>query len=283
MTEPAALARYYDWLSRYQGLVSRMRGDVRCEALTVHRLLTGAGTSGQDGVHQRLLAALGSTPVSHAIDAGCGVGGTMFFLQQRLGGRYEGLTVSRVQQARAAREARRRGVAGVCRFHLRSYDDDLRELAPQGTDLVVAIESLAHASDPARIIGRLARLLRRGGRLAIVEDIPADALEDADADFTHFARDWGCPAMVRHSALAAALVAAGLTLEKDEDLTPLVDRRDPARLEQLVRLNRACRRILAPTPARVVLDGLHGGLMLERLYRRGLMGYRLMIARRSGL
>jgi SAM-dependent methyltransferase len=280
MTEPAALARYYDWLSRYQGLVGRMRGDVRCGAFTVHRLLTGAG--GEDGLHQRLLTALGSTPVRHAIDAGCGVGGTMFFLQERLGGRYEGLTVSRVQQARAAREARRRGVASVCRFHLRSYDDDLHDLAPEGTDLVVAIESLAHAPDPARTIGRLARVLRRGGRLAIAEDIPAQSLADDDPDFTDFTRDWRCPAIARHSVLTAALVASGLTLEKDEDLTPLVDQREPARLDQLVRFNRACRRVPAPTPARVVLDGLHGGLMLERLYRRGLMGYRLLIAHRHG-
>ena len=33
---------------------------------------------------------------------------------------------------------------------------------------------------------------------------------------------------------------------------------------------------------RAVLDSYHGGLALERLYRQGLMSYRLIVARNPG-
>ena len=50
----------------------------------------------------------------------------------------------------------------------------------------------------------------------------------------------------------------------------------------LVRVNRLAAAVLRPTPARVLLDSLHGDLMLERLYRREVMQYRLIIAERPG-
>ena len=71
-------------------------------------------------------------------------------------------------------------------------------------------------------------------------------------------------------------------MEHEEDLTPLVVLRDDERLERLVQANRRWRRLLGTTAAGVVVDSIHGGLMLERLYRRGLMHYRLMVVRSAG-
>jgi hypothetical protein len=53
-----------------------------------------------------------------------------------------------------------------------------------------------------------------------------------------------------------------------------MQQRAPARRELLVRLNRWAR---AAGAAHRLLDGQHGGLMLERLYRRGVMRYRLVV------
>jgi hypothetical protein len=74
-------------------------------------------------------------------------------------------------------------------------------------------------------------------------------------------------------------VAAGLRLERDEDLTPLVRLRDARALERRVRVNDAFRRVLGATPFGTVIEALHGGLMLERLYARGLVRYRLLVGR----
>jgi SAM-dependent methyltransferase len=286
-TEAADLriAKYYDWLSRYQRLVTWLGHRGGFDPLTVHRLLVPdrPGVDPADVVHDRLVRALGPMRNPRTIDAGCGVGGTIFYLHARLGGQYDGLTLSPVQCARATREARRRGVAEHCRFHVRSYAGALNDLAPHGVDLAVAIESLAHAVDPAAAIAQLASILRVGGRLAIIDDVPSDTVAWHDEDFVGFRAGWSCPAVARASGLNEAITAAGLRMQHDEDLTPLVSVRLPEQLDRLVRSNRRWRRWLGETPPGAVVRSLHGGLMLERLYCRGLMRYRFLIALKESL
>lgn len=166
------IGRYYDWLGRFQGVVRWLSGSGD-QTLTIHRKLRSErpDVASHAVVHERLLSAIEPMRDPRVIDAGCGLGGTVFFLHERLGGRYDGVTLSQVQRSRAGREARRRRVAGTCRFHVRSYDDPLVDLVPGGADLIVAIESLPHARDPIRTIANLARSLRPGGRLAVVDDV----------------------------------------------------------------------------------------------------------------
>jgi cyclopropane fatty-acyl-phospholipid synthase-like methyltransferase len=276
------LATYYDWLSRYQRLAARLRKGGGYESLTVHRLMSegGNGNSGGHVLHDRLLHALPPLARPRVVDAGCGFGGTVFFLHAQLGGEYDGLTLSSVQHARAEAESRRRGLTSVCRFHVRSYDDDLTGIAPEGVDLVVAIESIAHAARPARTIAGWARTLRPNGVIAIVDDMPIDSLAPGDRDFEAFRRGWLCPAIAGRSALVASLRAADLDVARDENWSLSFPRRNEDELERLVQINRKCRRLCGATALGVLLDSLHGGLMLERLYRRGLMEYRFLLARK---
>jgi SAM-dependent methyltransferase len=282
---PAGLTveRYYNWLSWFQRATSWIGQGGGYQSLTVHRLLASSdrAVAPADVVHERILSAAGAKNAPRVVDAGCGLGGTIFYLHRRLGGEYDGLTLSPTQRAHAEREAKRRGAADACRFHLRSYDEDLCPIVPEGADLIVAIESLAHSARPERTIANLAKTLRPGGALIVVDDVPGDALPDADADVAGFRSGWRCPAIAGHAQLLAALSNAGLDLERDEDLTPLVVRRNPQDIERLVTVNRRWRRWAGWTGAAELIDSLHGGLMLERLYRRGLMRYRLVAARRT--
>ena len=285
------LRRYYDWLSRFQRVTSWIGHGGGYQSFTVHRLLTSVDpkVAGADVVHERILGAAGPfdfaqgrpLPAPRVVDAGCGLGGTIFYLHRRLGGAYDGLTLSSTQRARAEREAKRRGIADACRFHLRSYDDNLQTLAPEGADLIVAIESLAHSPEPSRSIANLARTLRRGGRLIVVDDVPHERLAWDDGDFAGFREGWRCRSISGHAALLASMSGAGLTIDADDDLTGLVPLRDPDALERLVKSNRRWRTWAGWTGAAELIDSLHGGLMLERLYRRGLMQYRLVAARRT--
>jgi SAM-dependent methyltransferase len=265
-----ALAAYYDDLARFTRLARRNAG------LSVHRRLRGPdGVASAQVVHDRLLAALRPARGARLLDAGCGLGGTCFDWHARVGGDTVGLTVSPAQVARAGAEAARRGIAGSCRFQLMSYDADLRGL---GTfDAVIAIESLAHAADPASTVANLARALRPGGRLAVVDDMPAASLAADDADLAAFRAGWHCPSLAGAEEMRAIIARAGLAVVHDEDLSPLVPQRAPRQLARLLRLNRWLR-VLPVRAMRRVLDGHHGGLMLERLYRRGLMHYRLIVA-----
>jgi tocopherol O-methyltransferase len=285
------VARYYNWLSWFQRITSWVGQGGGYQSLTVHRQLKSSdpAIASADVVHERILAVVGpfdfaqGTPqqAPRVIDAGCGLGGTILYLHRKLGGEYHGLTVSPTQRAHAEREAKRRRVAQACHFHLQSYDDDPGGLLPSGADLVVAIESLAHSPDPVRSIANLARALRTGGRLVVVDDVPDDGLALTDDDFTAFRAGWRCPAIARRGVLLRALSDAGLAVETEHDLTPLVALRDPHALERLAKSNRRWRAWAGWTGAGELIDSLYGGLMLERLYRRGLMQYRLVAARRT--
>jgi SAM-dependent methyltransferase len=181
------------------------------------------------------------------------------------------------QRARADAEAARRGLGAACRFHVASYDDDLRSLTDEA-DLIIAIESLAHARDPGRTIGNLAGVLAPGGSMVIVDDMPK--LRE-DPDLAAFQSGWRCPVLAMRGQIVAHLQESGLDVTIEEDLTPLVPRRNALILGLLVAINRAARAVLPFAGPRMVIDSLYGGLMLERLYARGAMQYRMIVARRS--
>ncbi|MEZ5291800.1 MAG: class I SAM-dependent methyltransferase [Vicinamibacterales bacterium] len=281
-----SLQRYYASLSRFQDLARRAGHDTGQREMTVHRrLLAPDGRPSGTVVHERLLDVLAAAcPLPSAprvLDAGCGLGGTTFFLSRVVGGEYCGITLSPTQRDRAEREARRRGAIG-CRFAVRSYDEPLDDLLPEGVDLVVAIESLAHAPDPGATVGRLAAHLRPGGRLAVVDDMPADALPLDDPDFAAFRRGWLCPAVAPASALRRAFAEAGAPVAAEVDLTALVPARRPGSLAWRLQLSSVGRRLPVPASVAVLVESLHGGLALERLYQRGVVDYRMLIGVRPG-
>jgi hypothetical protein len=53
-------------------------------------------------------------------------------------------------------------------------------------------------------------------------------------------------------------------------------------LARLETLNRILHRVAPSAALRALLDSYHGGLALERLYRHGLMSYRLVVASKAG-
>ena len=82
------------------------------------------------------------------------------------------------------------------------------------------------------------------------------------------------------SLCARDSTATGLVVEHESDLTALLRPRREAAIARLERL--AGMTAALPLPAlRAVLDSHRGGLALERLYRRGLMRYVLLAARRE--
>ncbi len=267
------VAPLYDWLSRYVQLANwRAYGD-RYAGLTMHKPLAVGGTS---AVNDRLFAAAALAHGARLLDAGCGFGGTIFAFHERLGGPCDGLTLSRVQQRVATREARRRGIANDCRFFLRSFD------APIAVryDAIVAIETLVHSPDFARSLSNLAGALGPRGALLIVEDIPSDAI-DGTHDAELLARHWSCPHLPTEQDYRQGFAREGLTIEHEEDLTPLVRGRDVATIDSLeARYARWYRRLPLP-PARAVMAAYLGGLAIERLYAIGKLRYRLFVARRE--
>lgn len=280
MTDGAGLpstkvADLYDWLSRYVQLANwRAYGD-RYAGLTMHKPL--AVTEGEPihAVHDRLLAAARLPPEPHVLDAGCGFGGTILRWAARIGGTYDGLTISRVQLRVARREARRLGLGERCRFHLRSFDEPLL----QQYDAIVAIETLLHAPAFAASFANLAAGLAPGGALLIVEDVPTTQVPAHEAGL--LAQYWSCPRLPSETDYREAFRREGLTLDHEEDLTSQVRMRGVDAVDRAERRYRHLSRLLPFPPARAVLAAYLGGLAIERLYATGRLRYRLFVARRA--
>jgi SAM-dependent methyltransferase len=241
---------------------------------TVHRALIDPRAGGRPTptrLHDLLIEWLPPRRNPRVLDAGCGMGGTMLDLAARRGGDYVGVTLSESQAAIGRRAIARAGLDHRVRVLVQSYDDP-----PAGPfDAIIAIESLAHSRHPAVSVTALARQLAPGGVIAIVDDMPQTA---HDRDIDTFKHGWRCPVLFSRDQYRAVFGALGLELIADHDLSSSVVSRSLTRILWLERLNRLAR--AAPLPAwRMMLDSYHGGLALERLYRRRLMQYRLLVAR----
>jgi SAM-dependent methyltransferase len=272
------LPEYYDWLSRYVQLANWLSYRDRFASFTMHKRLrtetASSRTAGVEYVNDRVLAVSGLAPGPRVLDAGCGFGGTVFHWQSRIGGRYEGITLSRVQLAVAQREARRRGIADVCRFRVHSYDGPLGT----GFDAVVAIESLIHSPDLDRTLANLAGALAPGGVLLVLDDMAArdlDSHRPVEADLLR--RHWGCAHYWTYDEYRAGLDRAGLSLVRTEDLSALMRPRGEAILDRLELTYTLLHRLIPMRAARTVLSAYLGGIALERLHGSGDVHYRLLV------
>ncbi len=271
-----ALGGYYDRLAKWTAAARRFGYGGGRDQLTVHRALADPRAGGRPTVtrlHDLLLAALHAPPSGRVLDAGCGLGGTMLDLAQRSSARFTGLTLSERQAAAGRAAAAKLGLADRISIEVGSYDSP----PPGPFDLAIAIESLAHSPHPESSIGAIVARLAPGGRLAIVDDMPEPQARGT-RDLESFQSGWRVPGLVGAAELDAMLARRGLTMVARRDLTDELRPRPPSRIAALEMLNRVLHRLSPSAALRELLDSYHGGLALERPYRRALMRYRLVVA-----
>ena len=282
------IPEFYDWLSRYVQVSNWLAYRDRFASFTMHKWLDvpGDGNGDRSGrsaglqyVNRRMLevagdAGLASSP--RVLDAGCGFGGTIFYWHERIGGRYDGLTLSKVQVQVAERQARRDGIDDACGFHLRSYDDP----QPREYDAVVAIESLLHSADLGHSIASLAAAVAPGGLLLVLDDMATGDLDAArPAEAALLRAHWGCSPYPRYDDYRAAIARSRLTVIHEENLSPLMSPRAPDVLDRLERTYSRAHRAIPLTPVRTVVSAFLGGIGLERLHGSGDVEYRMIVAR----
>ena len=273
----SGIAAYYDNLSAFLAFARWFGRGGGSQQGATHRFLAGEADDTPAPEQLDLLvleaaikAGLASAP--RVLDAGCGIGGTVFRWRERVQGLYDGLTLSPEQRRRAEAEAIRRGVTEYCRFHLRSYHDPIAG----SYDAAIAIESLAHSPNPTTAVANLAAALAPGGLLLIVDDMPAGPVESNM--LARFKACWRCPVLADATNFRAAIAAAGLTLQHEDDLTSRLRPRALLALKVLIAGFGLARRLAPTRRLRDVLDAVLGGFLLEALYRLGAMRYGLIVA-----
>lgn len=147
----------------------------------------GRDAGGRRDGTDAIIAALGLRPGERVADLGSGGGYYTYRLADAVGpaGRVYAVDVDRGLLRVIEREARQRGYGQVVAVEAGPTDPSL----PEPVDLVFASASYHHLPDPSPYFAGLARYLRPGGRVAVLESRP-DGLRRLLGHATH-------PAVVR--------------------------------------------------------------------------------------
>ena len=208
------------------------------------------------------------------VDLGCGVGGSLCYLAERLPIRGAGVTLSPVQARLAAERIRAAGLEQRIRCLEGDYADPGLDLP--AADLVYAIESFVHGPDPAAFFAQCARIVRPGGLLLICDDVqrPGGA-PAARRAVDRFRRGWRINTLLDRAALRALAGDAGFAHRSTRDLTPCLELGRPR--DRALDLLAA---VVGWLPVHARLGHLTGGSALQTCLRHGWIGYDLALFRR---
>ncbi|HUE89636.1 MAG TPA: methyltransferase domain-containing protein [Vicinamibacterales bacterium] len=248
----------------------------------MHRAVAGPGVSTRAEafryVEDMIIAVVerhsaGSSP-RHVIDLGCGVGGSLCYIAERLPITGTGITLSPTQAALARERIAGAGLSDRVTVLVGDYTDVPRDVVP--ADLVFGIESFVHAPDATRFFAQCRRLVRPGGAFVICDDFRrAAAGPEATAAIERFRRGWHINTLLEPEDLLALAAAAGFDHESTTDLSPYVE---ISRLRD--RLVDVLARPIERLPWRWSrLDPWLGGSALQTCLRNGWLGYDLVVFR----
>ena len=159
---------------------------------------------------------------SRIADLGCGVGAGLFHIVPRLKDPAFalGMTLSPVQAQLADQFVREAGLHK--HIHFTEGDFTAVPLASETLDAVYSVEAVVHAPEPENYFQEASRLLRRGGKLIIVDDHrAAHTLSQAETDWLQaFIAGWHVPSVMTVAQSQTLAKKYRLQLIKNEDLTP---------------------------------------------------------------
>ena len=213
------------------------------------------------------------------LDVGCGFGGTIFRWQSRIGGEYDGFTISARQVRYAQHEARQRGIDRHVRFYLRDFDQPIEK----SYQVIIAIETLIHSPNFHKTVENLAGALLPGGKLVIVDDLRVDGENlDECEEFRILQKRWFISRIPSKEEYQKEFARHGLKLVHAENLTSQVQLPDVTTLQKNMRRLKILEKLLSFAAPGQFISTQIGGLALQHLYLQGKLRYFLLVAEKAG-
>jgi cyclopropane fatty-acyl-phospholipid synthase-like methyltransferase len=250
------------------------------KAQNIHRSLwtDGAQTLEEalNVTNARILKEIESTVKMNAkiADLGCGVGASLFFIYPRL---HEpvpalGLTISPMQAKLARESAKQLSLQDQILF----VEGDFTS-APlsNNLDAVYSVEAVVHAMDPEKYFHEASRLLRKGGKLILVDDYQtAHPLSQHESNWLKtFMDGWHVPGVRTVEQVISFAEKYNLSLTKNEELTPYLRLRN---LPDLLARTILFIGNLLPIKHAILLSTL-GSMALQQCLHMGVVEYRFMV------
>lgn len=151
------------------------------------------------------------------LDAGCGVGGSAFFLAEKYKAFVTGITISEKQLAFANRKLDANKLTGHLDFKLEDYtktsfqDDEF--------DLVWAIESLTSAPSKENFVREAYRIVKPGGKVIIADYFASEKTSSQDKLLEKWQKCWGMSPFLHIEAFEKVFNNHGFKLLKSENLS----------------------------------------------------------------
>jgi len=103
----------------------------------------------------------------YVLDAGCGVGGSSFFMVENFGVKIIGITLSSKQIKQARQDAKKLRLGSSVSFEIMDFDNT--RFKDETFTKIFSIESACHAGNKLSFLREAYRLLKTGGKIVIVD------------------------------------------------------------------------------------------------------------------
>jgi tocopherol O-methyltransferase len=156
------------------------------------------------------------------LDAGCGVGGTSIYVAETTGATVEAITLSSVQLRKAVALAARS--PAVTLIHVSKQDYTQTAFGDEQFSKIFGIESVCYANDKMSFIREAYRLLKPGGKLAVIDAFLARNHLSAKERliYENFIGGWVVPNLCTESDFYSMLSRVGFANVSFQDMSDLI-------------------------------------------------------------
>ncbi|MEJ2593964.1 MAG: class I SAM-dependent methyltransferase, partial [bacterium] len=151
------------------------------------------------------------------LDAGCGVGGSAFYLAEKYNCKVTGITLSENQLDFAQKKNRELGLEDKVDFRLDDYNNT--SLGKGTIDIIWAIESLTSAPDKARFCKEAHRVLNTKGRIVVADYFRDTSQQDNRGWMKKWQDCWSLAEILSEDNYIKTFANAGFVLRKNVDAT----------------------------------------------------------------
>jgi tocopherol O-methyltransferase len=175
-----------------------------------------------ENMNREMLRRTSITAADRVLDAGCGIGGSSFWLASQTGAKVTGINIQPLHLEVARAECAARGLEQLVHFEERNYCGT--GLPSESFDVVWALESICHSDDKTKFLVEAYRLLRPGGRLIVGDFVQFRQNLDAkhDRKMKIWLDGWAIPHLAGFEQFRDWIRDTGFKQVSAENITPNV-------------------------------------------------------------